>query len=86
MLDQCTCMQYYSNKIILYYYYNYVQIKTGGQCVENSIRLVGEVSQNEGLVTICLGGTWGKVCYVGSEEATVVCRQLGFSTDGDVFD
>ena len=41
---------------------------------------------------ICLGGSWGKVCddrwYLGisdyEEEATVVCRQLGLSTDGDL--
>ena len=40
---------------------------------------------------ICLGGSWGKVCgdrrylrYYYEEEATVVCRQLGLSTDGDL--
>ena len=65
---------------------------SGGQCVENRIHLVGELSQNQGFVVICLGGTWGKVCEDEhrwysinnkEEEAKVVCRQLGFSTEGD---
>ena len=60
----------------------------GGQCVENSIRLVGELSQYQGFVVICLGGTWGKVCnhwtdYDFEEESKVICRQLGFSADGE---
>ena len=63
-------------------------IITGSQCIENSIRLVGELSTNQGLVVVCLGGSWGKVCddrwdHVYEEEAKVVCRQLGFSADGD---
>ena len=64
---------------------------SGGQCIENSIHLVGELSQNQGVVMICLGGSLGRVCddqwYFGNsneEEAIVVCRQLGFSTDGEL--
>lgn len=64
---------------------------SGAQCKENSIQPIGELSQNEGYLAVCLGGSWGKVC--GGicrfrefpelfEEAIVVCRQLGFRTEG----
>ena len=56
----------------------------GAQCNENSIKLIGELSQNEGIVAICLGGSWGKVCgrFRSDSVSTVICRQLGFSTVG----
>ena len=47
---------------------------------ENALRLIdGDVS-NEGRVEIYHSGTWGTICddYWGLEEATVVCRQLGY--------
>ena len=53
----------------------------GDQCVENSIQLVGELSQNEGFPVICHGGSWGRVIIGNIEAAQVVCRQLGFSTE-----
>ena len=52
---------------------------TGTQCVENSIKLAGELSQTEGNVLICFEGAWGKIQYGNPGAATVVCRQLGFS-------
>lgn len=54
----------------------------GAQCVENDIKLVGELSQREGFVSICLEGAWGKIGYGNPAAATVVCRQLGFSIEG----
>ena len=66
----------------------------GGQCTENSIRLVGELSGNEGYPVICYGGSWGKVhmykdiIYFSASfshilnTTRVLCRQLGFSTQG----
>ena len=61
--------------------HNYI---LGSQCVENSIQLVGELSQHKGSLVICLGGGWGKVCRLiqNYETAIVICRQLGFSTEG----
>ena len=53
----------------------------GSQCIENSIQLVGELSQHKGSLMICLGGGWGKVCGLRNyyESAIVVCRQLTVS-------
>ena len=64
----------------------------GSQCKEKSIRLIGELSQAEGVVAICLGGSWGKVCgsvhfFEGfnfiQNAAAVVCKQLGFSSESN---
>ena len=32
---------------------------------------------------VCIGGVWGTVCHYGwdSNDARVVCRQLGFEVD-----
>jgi hypothetical protein len=53
----------------------------GAQCVENDIKLIGELSQSEGYVIICFEGAWGKIEYGNTAAATVVCRQLGFSAE-----
>ena len=49
-------------------------------CSYGNLRLVGGRSSNEGRVEICINGLWGTVCHGGwdNNDATVVCRQLGF--------
>ena len=39
---------------------------------------------NEGRVEICINNAWGSVCgnYWGNTDATVVCRQLEYKTQG----
>ena len=53
-------------------------------CVTGQLRLEGGNIENEGRVEICMHNVWGTVCLEswGSADATVVCRQLGYSTQG----
>ena len=53
-------------------------------CTEGSVRLNSE-SRN-GTVQVCINHTWGSVCDSNwnSRAANVVCRQLGFTTLGNV--
>ena len=53
-------------------------------CTTGQLRLAGGNIENEGRVEICVDNVWGTVCLDswGSADATVVCRQLGYSTKG----
>ena len=53
-------------------------------CTTGQLRLAGAIVVNEGRVEICMNNNWGIICddSWGSAEATVVCRQLGYLTQG----
>ena len=53
-------------------------------CKTGQLRLAGGNIPNEGRVEMCLENVWGTVCTGswGRADAAVVCRQLGYSTQG----
>ena len=50
---------------------------------EGAVQLINGESRFEGLVEVCDSGEWKSVCsnMWGSEEAGIVCRQIGFTGD-----
>ena len=48
------------------------------------MRLQGGINSSNGLVEVCLLGTWGAVCSDGwdDKDARVVCSQLGYEPEG----
>ena len=54
-------------------------------CTNGEIRLMGGAASYYGRVEVCFNGRWGTVCddAFGADDATVVCRQLGFYGEGN---
>ena len=53
-------------------------------CDNGDIRLAGAGSNQYGRVEVCVSGTWGTICddFWDNTDASVVCRELGFSPYG----
>ena len=52
--------------------------------LEGRLRLIGGQDEREGTVELCVDEAWGSVCdhFWGPSDASVVCRQMGYSPDG----
>ena len=58
----------------------YCQFFAASQCTNGAVRLVGGASSNKGKLEYCHYGAWSSFCTsFHDEEATVACKQLGFS-------
>ena len=57
---------------------------TSSNCTNGDIRLKNGNTEYEGRVEMCYSGVWGSICPSSwdSNDAKVVCRQLGYITIG----
>jgi len=65
----------------------YTEFSTGmSDCDDGDVRLVGGSNSTLGRVEVCVNKAWGTVCNrrFGTNDASVICHQLGFSTEGSM--
>ena len=55
-------------------------------CVHGDVRLIGGTNDYEGTVEVCVNNLWGTICDSSwsSNDASVVCSQLGYLASGAV--
>jgi len=55
-------------------------------CIDGEVQLTDEVQNRTGIVEVCAGGAFGRVCNTDwdNSDAAVVCRELDLSPYGNV--
>ena len=54
-------------------------------CRDGEVQLAGSTRYSHfGRVEVCINATWGKICGINTthRDASVICRQLGYSPHG----
>uniref|UniRef100_A0A1X7VN53 Deleted in malignant brain tumors 1 protein n=1 Tax=Amphimedon queenslandica TaxID=400682 RepID=A0A1X7VN53_AMPQE len=72
--------------ITYYSHYYDIGVRCESSCTNGDIRLIGSSNPLVGRVEVCFDTTWGTICDNNwdNNDATVVCRQLGFSDQGAI--
>ena len=72
------------NLILLILTFSCSAPNTTDNCTNGEVRFVGGDIEYEGRVEVCYGGVWGSVSpsLWDSNDAKVVCRQLGYISIG----
>ena len=78
-LPECTSAQSsncYSTTGIHCYNYSF---PAKPECSSDDARLVGGSGPHEGRLEVCYNGKWSSVCSISTDEAGMVCEQLGYT-------
>ena len=71
---------------IMCYIVSFINVMNISDCTDGQIRLVSYSTPSEGRLEYCQDGVWGTVCNQGwrAADSQVVCRELGYSSSGNI--